>query len=68
MPNKTVQEVIAVYNKYGATVAGDVEAGPLAIGNALLNLAVTELQKLFPASTVTAIENAVTTVLTLLKL
>jgi hypothetical protein len=44
-PNKTVQEVIAAYNKYGVPISEGIATGVVTPGNALLNLATTLVQK-----------------------
>jgi len=44
-PNKTVQEVVAAYAKYAVPVSATITADPTSIGNALLNLATTVVNK-----------------------
>lgn len=44
-PNKTVQEVITAYTKYGIPVSTAITSGVISPGNALLNLATTLVQK-----------------------
>lgn len=43
-PNKTVQEVDAAAQKYGVQI-GQIASDPTAVGNALLNIATSVLQK-----------------------
>ena len=45
IPNKTLQEVTAAYEKYGVPLATQIQNDPTSIGNAMLNLATTVLQK-----------------------
>lgn len=45
VPNKTLQEVTAAYEKYAVPVATQIQADPTSLGNAMLNLATTVLQK-----------------------
>lgn len=44
-PNKTVQEVVAAYAKYAVPVSATITADPTSVGNALLNLATTVVNK-----------------------
>lgn len=44
-PNKTVQEIQTAYDKYAVPFSGVVESDPNAVGNALLNLATTVVNK-----------------------
>jgi hypothetical protein len=48
-PNKTVEQVLSAYNKYGVTPTSAIAAGDATqMGNALLNLATTVLSKNLP--------------------
>ena len=44
-PNKTVQEVAVAYEKFAVPLAREIGSDATSIGNALLNLATTVLQK-----------------------
>lgn len=59
VPNKTVQEVVAAYAKYGVPLVQTELTTPTAIGNALLNLGSAVVAKNFPAATATTINTAV---------
>jgi hypothetical protein len=60
-PNKTVQEVEAAYARYAVPMSQQIGSDPSAIGNALLNLATTLLQKNLPASQAGAAINVLNT-------
>lgn len=47
-PNKSVQEVTTVLEKYVGPVAQQIDDNPTAIGNILLNTATTAVQKILP--------------------
>ena len=49
VPNKTVDEVLAAYTKYGVPVVGQINADPTSVGNAMLNLATVLLSQKLPA-------------------
>lgn len=67
-PNKTVQEVIAAYNKYGVPVSTGIADGTVTIGNALLNLATTLVQKnVKNTATVSIIQTAIQLAVTAAK-
>ena len=69
-PNKTVQQVAAAYQKYGVPLAQGLgsSSGPVAIGNALLNLATEVLQKNHaPTAAVSLLNTAVQLALVGLK-
>lgn len=58
-PNKTLQEIVAAYEKFGVTTATTIENNPTALGNALLNLATTVVAKNVPAAANNIIQTAV---------
>lgn len=45
VPNKTLQEVIAAYKEFGVSVTTSIANDPTSIGNALLNLGTSVLEK-----------------------
>jgi len=59
VPNKTVQEIAHAYTAYAVQPATSIADDPTSIGNAMLNLGTTLLQKLSPNSTVTALNTAI---------
>ena len=59
VPNKTVQEIIAAYAKYGVPLVQTELSDPTLAGNALLNLASAVVRKNFPTATATTINTAV---------
>jgi hypothetical protein len=62
VPNKTVTEVVAAYQKYGVPLTTTLASGDsTAIGNALLNLASILLQKNLPAGTAAVATNILNT-------
>jgi len=58
-PNKTISEVLKIYEQYGLPISQAELAGPAAIGNALLNLATSLLQTKFPNLSTSLIQTAV---------
>lgn len=48
VPNRTVQEVTAVLEKYVGPAAQQIDDNPIAIGNVLLNTATAAVQKSLP--------------------
>jgi len=70
-PNSTFAEVAAAYQKYGVPFASTVTTDPTQIGNYLLNLATTVLQKNLPktqaAPAVSLLNTAVQMAVTSLK-
>lgn len=67
-PNKTVQEVEAAYTKYAVPLIGQIANDPTTIGNALLNLATTVMQKNHaPTAAVSLLNTAVQIAVTMLK-
>lgn len=70
VPNKTIQEVTALYEKYGVPLASTLEGGASAIENAMLNLATILLAKSQSAanSSTSLLQTAIQIALTLFKL
>jgi hypothetical protein len=68
VPNKTLAQVTAAYQKYGVPIATQINNDPTSIGNALLNLATTLVQKnIKNPVAVNLIQTAVQTVVTAVK-
>ncbi len=56
-PNKTVQEIAAVYEHYGVPLAVQIGSDPTSIENALLNVATAVLQKNHASATAVSLLN-----------
>lgn len=68
IPNKTLQEVTAAYEKYAVPMATQVQGDPTSIGNAMLNLATSVLQKNHaPTAAVSLLNTAVQLALLTMK-
>lgn len=67
-PNRTVQEVTAAFNKFAVPMAVQLTGDPTQLGNALLNLATTLVQKnVKQAAAVNLIQTAVQIAVTATK-
>lgn len=61
-PNRTIEEALAVAEKYGAPVANAINADPASIGNILLNVATQAVQKALPAGIAVAVSTIQTAI------
>jgi hypothetical protein len=65
VPNKTTEEVIGAYDKYGVTVVGELTTAN--VGNQLLNLAGAILKKTFTSASISELNAAIDHALLLVR-